>query len=71
MKKIATLSVFAFALATAGAFAQAPAAPNPPTTDKTTTKAPKAPKTAKTTKMHHKKGAKKGSTMPDMTPAQK
>ena len=68
MKKIATLSVFAFALATAGAFAQAPAAPNPPTTDKTTTK---APKTTKTTKMHHKKGAKKGSTMPDMTPAQK
>lgn len=67
MKKIATLSVLAFALATAGAFAQTPAAQATPSVDKTTTKAPKSAKKT----VHHKKSAKKGTTTPDTTPAQK
>lgn len=62
MKKLATLSMMAFLLATAGAFAQTPSTTTPD--DKATMK------TAKPAHKGHKKVGKKVAT-PAPTPAQK
>jgi hypothetical protein len=64
MKKIATLTVMAFVLSIAGAFAQAPATDTTPAKDAATTK--KAKKAGKKTP---KKAAKKATTTDAAAPA--